>query len=147
MRYARDPDEAEEMLNSGFLKVFNAINRYEARGSFEGWVRRIVLNSALEHIRRQVKYRETLTFDTYHEGSVSCDAVETLMVEDLYKVIQKLPTMQRMVFCLNLLEGYTHKEIGELLSIPAGTSKWHLSEAKKQFSKLAKTYYSRSYQK
>lgn len=137
MRYASDRDEAVEILNTGFLKVFNKLDRFKQQGSLEGWIRRIMVNTAIDHIRKYATYNKTMVHDSYTEGSVDNGALDHLLGEDIHKIIQKLPPTSRTVFCLYLIEGYTHKEIAEQLGMSVGTSKWHLAEAKKRFRALA----------
>lgn len=137
MRYAGDREEAVEMLNAGFLKVFTSIGKFEHKGSLEGWIRRIMMNTAIDHIRKYQTYNKTMVNNSYAEASVDNEAIDHLLGEDIYKVIQKLPPTSRTVFCLYLIDGYTHKDIAEQLGISVGTSKWHLSEAKKRFRELA----------
>ena len=141
MRYANGEEEAIEMLNMGFLKVFNAIGQYQSKGSFEGWIRRIMINTSLEQIRRNLRYKQAMNFDSEVEPIIGGEVTDNLLMEDVYKIIQQLPLDNRTVFSLYFVDGYTHKEIGEMLGIPVGTSKWQLSEAKKKFVKIAKQYY------
>lgn len=140
MRYASDRDEACEVLNMGFLKVFNSIGKFSNNGSLEGWIRRIVVNTAIDHIRKNTNYKRTMVNGSYVEGSVENQAMDNMLGEEILEVIQKLPPASRNVFCLHLLEGYTHKEIGEQLGISVGTSKWHLSEAKRRFRELSEHF-------
>jgi RNA polymerase sigma factor (sigma-70 family) len=137
MRYSNDRDEAAEMLNMGFLKVFNSIGKFSNKGSLEGWIRRIVVNTSIDHIRKYQTYNKTMVHDSYTEGAVENEAMDHMLGEEILEVIQKIPPCSRNVFCLYLIEGYTHKEISEKLGISIGTSKWHLSEGKKRFRDLA----------
>ncbi len=137
MRYSNNRDEASEMLNAGFLKVFNSIGKFENKGSLEGWIRRIMVNTAIDHIRKYTNYRNTMVHDSYTEGSVDNEALDHLLGEDIFEVIQKLPPTSRNVFCLYLIDGFSHKEIAEKLGMSVGTSKWHLSEGRKRFREMA----------
>jgi RNA polymerase sigma-70 factor (ECF subfamily) len=137
MRYSRNREDAVELLNTGFLKVFLNIKSYQAKGSFEGWIRRIVVNTVLEEFRKTVNYREVMHFpETMGDGEIKADALEHLYAEDLVQIISCLPPSSRMVFNLFVVEGYSHKEIAEMLKISEGTSKWHVSFAKEKLKKL-----------
>jgi RNA polymerase sigma-70 factor (ECF subfamily) len=138
MRYAKNRDEAMEMLNMAFFKVFKSINQYNGNGSLKAWMAKVVLHASIDWVRSQVNYRKRMDFDTEREIPIDNDALQQLAVEDLYEKIQQLPASCRMVFSLYAIEGYTHREIGEMLDISEGTSKWHLSEAKKKLKSILK---------
>ena len=132
MRFANGRDEANDILNRGFLKVFNKIEKYEPTGSFSGWIAKIIWRTALDYIRSQAKYKKETDIETVYDLGVSSTALDDLIAEDLYKVIQELPPATRAVFSLYVVDGYKHQEIAELLNISEGTSKWHLSDGKKR---------------
>jgi RNA polymerase sigma factor (sigma-70 family) len=132
MRFANGRDEANDILNRGFLKVFNKIEKYEPTGSFSGWIAKIIWRTALDYIRSQAKYKKETDIETVYNLGVSGTALDDLIAEDLFKVIQTLPPASRAVFSLYVVDGYKHQEIAELLNISEGTSKWHLSDAKKK---------------
>lgn len=131
IRYAADRAEAEDMLQNGFINVFKKLDDYRNEGAFEGWVRRIMVHSAIEYHR---KYHKTLQLmdvvDSGYEPSVSAAAIATLSAKDLMGIIQELPHNYRMVFNLYAIEGYSHKEIGEMVGITEGASKSQLSRAR-----------------
>jgi RNA polymerase sigma factor (sigma-70 family) len=129
-RYANEFTAAEDLLQEGFIKVFKNIDRFRGDGSFEGWVRRIFINTAIEHYRKKsnlyvVQDTETLAYE-YHEDNI----VEKLMKEDLVKVIQSLSDGYRNIFNLYVVEGYSHREIAEMMGISEGTSKSQLARAR-----------------
>lgn len=132
---------AEEILNNGFLKVFQKIESYGHKGSFEGWVRRIIYHSIFDYVRSTTKYREKVVFEE-KEQAVSDVAIEKLQYDDIMELIQKLPDNTRAVFNMYILEGFSHREISEKLGISEGTSKWHVHEGRKilkeQLNKLNK---------
>lgn len=123
---------AEEILNNGFLKVFQKIESYEFKGSFEGWVRKIIYHSIFDYVRKNTKYREKMVFaEEERDVVVTKTAIDKLNYDELMHYIQDLPENTRTVFNMYILEGFTHKEISEKLNISAGTSKWHLHEGRK----------------
>lgn len=131
-RYTVDKSEAEDVLQDTFIKVFKTIHNYQSRGSFEGWLRRIVVTTSLNYYKsKKSKMNEHYSSEVefIHDESFSIDA--HLNSEDLLKIIHQLPDGYRMVFNLNVIEGYTHKEIAEQLGISEGTSKSQLAKAKK----------------
>ena len=137
MRYTNNRQDAVEILNNGFLKVFNSIGGFEGKGSLEGWIRKIIINTALDFTRSQRKYKEAMDFESTKENSISPEVIDRLTGEDILSVMQRIPISSRQVFSLYMIDGYTHKEIGSMLEISEGTSKWHLSRAKELFKKFA----------
>jgi len=141
MRYATDKMEAEDMLQNGFIKVFNKMDDFRGEGSFEGWVRRIMVHASIEYYRKHHKMMQVVDIDTAHDvHGVDPLASSNLGVKDLLALIQALPPGYRMVFNLYAIEGYSHKEIGEMMTISEGASKSQLSRArtilKEQIAKL-----------
>jgi RNA polymerase sigma factor (sigma-70 family) len=141
MRYATDRMEAEDMLQNGFIKVFGKLDDYRGDGSFEGWVRRIIVHSSIEYYRKHHKMMQAVDLETAgEEQSVDPVAASNLGVQDLLAIIQQLPPGYKMVFNLYAIEGYSHKEIGEILTITEGASKSQLSRArailKEQITKM-----------
>lgn len=132
MRYAKDKLEAEDILMEGFLKIYERIDQYNFSGSFEGWMRRIIVNTAISNYRKNLKhYNHSNIEDIYeYEQDISNSDVEFSM-EEMLLVIQSLSPGYRMVFNLYAIEGYPHKEIAEMLGIDIATSKSQYSRAKK----------------
>lgn len=131
MRYATDKMEAEDMLQNGFIKVFGRMNDFRGDGSFEGWIRRIMVHSSIEYYRKHHKMMQLVDLETPGaEQSVNAVAAAHLEAKDLLVIIQKLPPNYRMVFNLYAIEGYSHKEIGEMMNISEGASKSQLSRAR-----------------
>jgi RNA polymerase sigma-70 factor (ECF subfamily) len=132
IRYASDMDEAAAIYNEAMLKVFNTLHQFEGRGDFMGWIRRIVVNTCIDHCRRQAKFTHN-ALEQVQEGSIAFDPdiYERLSVNDVIALLQELPRNTALVFNLFVLDGYKHEEIGQLLGISAGTSKWHLNEARR----------------
>ncbi len=121
---------AEEILNNGFLKVFQRIDSYSHKGSFEGWVRRIIYHSIFDYVRATTKYREKVVFEEA-EQSVSDIAIDKMQYDDIMQMIQGLPENTRIVFNMYIIEGFSHKEISNQLNLSEGTSKWHVHEGRK----------------
>ena len=130
MRYLRRREDAEEALIMGFTKVFRALGQYRHEGSFEGWIRRIMVNEALGLLRRKEPLHMAIDDLTYDVPATAATAESQLNADDMLAVLAELPAGYRTVFNLYALEGYTHPEIGELLGISEGTSKSQLSKAR-----------------
>lgn len=129
-RYVKDSMEAEDVLVTAFMKVFDKIGQFKQEGSFEGWIRRIVVNEALTHLRRnRSMYLETDLESASHEPDYQ-HLSDHLEAEDLLNIIHELPTGYRIVFNLYAVDGYSHKEIAEQLGIAENTSKSQLSRAR-----------------
>ena len=131
LRYANRSEEAEDMLQDGFIKVFEKIGTFRSIGSLEGWIRKIVINESLTYLRKNKAMK--LNIDIEDEKYVvpgNSHVGESMNEKDLLKMIQQLPTGFRTVFNLYAIEGYSHKEIGEQLGISEGTSKSQYSRAR-----------------
>lgn len=131
MRYANDAMEAEDMIQDAFIKVFKYIEQFKSEGSFEGWIRRIVVNTAIRHLeKKKIRFKE---IDDHSNDAPKMDpsTYSHLGEEDLLKLIGQLPEGYRMVFNLNVVEGYSHEEIAEMLNIQPGTSRSQLVKARK----------------
>lgn len=132
MRYMQDKERASSIVNDGFLKIFTKIDTYENRGSFEGWMRRIVFRCLSDAVRKDGNYLKFIVFEDVEKPMPTELALSKLYEEDLLKLVDKLPPASGEVFTLYSVYGYNHKEIAELRGISVGTSKWHLSEARKK---------------
>jgi len=134
-RYVKGAMEAEDVMIRGFMKVFSKINLFEGKGSFEGWMKRIMINEALGYIRKnKAMYLETDI--EVADKKPDFDKLSTeLEAKDLLKMINELPSGYRTIFNLYAIEGYSHKEIGELLGINENTSKSQLSRARMHLQK------------
>ncbi|MCK5847176.1 MAG: RNA polymerase sigma factor [Bacteroidales bacterium] len=133
MRYCGNRDEASEVVNNGFLKVFLKIDKYSGKGSFEGWMKRIMVNTALDYIKSLkhdfVEINDSNSFESNYY--LENDALSDFNVREILDYVQMLPPMTRAVFNMNIMEGMKHKEISEKLHISEGTSHWHLQNARK----------------
>lgn len=141
LRYAKSKHEAEDILQEGFIKVFDKIGQFAGTGSFEGWIRRIVVNSALEVIRkRKIDFSSIDINYVQDPHEHTFNTISTLNTKELLAVIQELPDGYKTVFNLYVIEGYQHSEIAEMLSISEGTSKSQLARARNLLqSKLNET--------
>ena len=134
MRYAGSPDEAADMLNEGFLKVFSNLDKYENTGSFESWMKKVVCHAALDYRRRYDKNVLLVGLeevaDTLLADQSSDDAVSRISSAELVNLIQLLPPVTRTVFNMFVFEGYSHREISNELGISENTSAWHVNSAR-----------------
>ena len=140
LRYAGNTEEAEDILQEGFIKVFRKIGSFRGEGSFEGWVRRIFVNTAIEHFRRKT-YLQPIT--EKEENTVEAQyltVLDSLAERDIISLVQQLSPGYRTIFNMYVVEGYTHKQIADMLGISEGTSKSQLSRAKLILQDLVKTH-------
>ena len=143
MRYADDRDEAEDILQTGFIKVFKGIENYKGDGSFEGWIKRIVVNTAIDNYRRK-KVKPVITDSELIERSSDKlgeeedeDSIYNLIpIAEVMEAVQKLSPAYRTIFNLYVMEGYNHNEIAEMLDISVGTSKSNLSKARQNLRRM-----------
>ena len=132
LRYSKNLEEAEEILQDGFIRVFKFINQFKSEGSFEGWVRKIMVNCALQKLRNQINLRPLISLNTETHDEACEDAIiETISGREMMQLVQALSPAYRMVFNLYHFEGYKHREIAELLNVEEGTSKSNLAQAKR----------------
>jgi len=137
-RYCRNREEAQDVLHEGFIKAIKNLHRFEGKGSFEGWLRRIMVNASLENFRK-TKYLVAVE-DIQEAESQQTDsvAVEQMSAKELLSMVQALPAGFRIVFNLYAIEGFSHKEISEQLGISVGTSKSQLSRARASLQNMIK---------
>lgn len=140
LRYASSREEAEDLLQDGFIRVFERISSYKGEGSLEGWVRRVMVNTTLEHLRKQ-KSDWITGLDGVVEPTGESDIESDLDFKTILGLIQGLPTGFRAVFNLHAIEGYSHREIATLLGITEGTSKSQYARAR---AKLCSSYLEQS---
>jgi RNA polymerase sigma factor (sigma-70 family) len=143
LRYANNTNDAQDLLQEGFIKVYKNLHRFRAEGSFEGWIRRVFVNTSIEHFRKKsaqltsVSEREENTIE-----DVDITALDNLAQKDIINIVQELSPGYRTVFNLYVVEGYSHREIGEMLGISEGTSKSQLARAKSILQKKITQYLS-----
>lgn len=136
LRYSADYPQAEDILQEGFIKVFQNIHRFRHEGSFEGWLKRIFINTSLEWIRKHSAMNKMLDIEFFKEEIIEEDAFHELSKNDLLRLIQSLSPGYRTVFNLFAIEGYSHKEIASMLGISEGTSKSQFSRARFLLQKM-----------
>ena len=130
-RYAPDADGAGTIYNDAMLKVFTNIHKYTDEGKLLGWIKTIVINCSIDFCKKKNIFKESVPYVSQEEPILNAEAFDLLSGKEIQQLIAQLPPMTATVFNLFVYEGYTHKQIGEKLSISDNTSKWHVSEAKK----------------
>ena len=129
-RYAKDQPEAEDMLQDAFIRIFNHIGQFKSAGSFEGWLKKITVNTAIGILQKRKVKIVTISDDQHEMESQDINVLSDLNAEDLVKLINQLPDGYRMIFNLYVVEGYSHDEIAEMLKIKTATSRSQLSKAR-----------------
>ena len=135
LRYSTDYSEAEDMLQEGFIKLFDKMNKFNKKGSFKSWAGRLIANNCIDIIRKKPNL---YAITDYHANSLetyTTNALDKMIGDDILAVIQSLPTGYRTIFNMYVIEGFSHKEIAERLNINAGTSKSQLNRARKLLQK------------
>lgn len=131
LRYAKDSEQAEDILQDGFVKVFTKLKDFKNEGSLEGWIRRVMVNTALDQIRKNTKTLGDVSVDDVQYKIENNDHIaEQLMAEDLLKLVNSMPDGYKVVFNMFAIEGYTHREIADTLGISESTSKSQYSRAR-----------------
>lgn len=144
LRYAGSYEDAQDVLHEGFIKAFEKIGQFQGKGAFEGWLRRIMINTALEKYRNRYKIINIQDNITEVEGQGFEELAENMTANEIMQFIQELSPKYRLVFNLFAIEGYTHKEISAMLNITEGTSKSDLSRARTILQEKVKKYYNHS---
>jgi len=143
-RYCNSKDDAMEVLNDSFLKVFNELHQFKPRyedqeASLKGWMRRIMINTSIDHFRRNNKHRLVAEIDSTHETiEIEANSVDKISHKEIMEIVQRLSPMYKSVFNLAVIDGYKHDEIASMLNISVGTSKSNLAKAKINIQKMLK---------
>ena len=135
MRYSRSRMEAEDILQEGFVKVFDNISRFRGNGSFEGWIRRIMVNTALKLYRKNCFKNEQVGIDDGYDKPEDAMVVDRMSEKELLRMVETLPDGYKIVFNLYAIEGFSHAEIAETLHVNEGTSRSQLAKARKWLQK------------
>ncbi|HYG15948.1 MAG TPA: RNA polymerase sigma factor [Bacteroidia bacterium] len=142
MRYMKQEDDALEVLNTGFYKVFKNIVQFKNQGSFEGWIKRIVINTALDFIKEHKNYNQNVTPNTdyleLYNGATDNTALTKFNVQEIMGLVNELPPMAKAVFNMYAIDGYSHKEIADSLNISEVTSRTYLHAARQKLKFLLK---------
>ena len=136
LRYSRTREEAIEILNDGFIKIFNKLDKYSKGLSFRGWLRKIMINSAIDYFRRNEKHYHSLDISHMQYEASPESVLDNLSEQEVIEAIQLLPPSYRMVFNLHIIEGYKHEEIANQLNISVGTAKSNLAIARKKLQRI-----------
>lgn len=144
LRYSPNYAEAEDNLQDAFITIFKKVEQYKGKGSFEGWIKRVTVNTVLQ------KYRKKRTFEIVDEGQIEDNAEEEVESEEipldfLLKIVQELPDRYRLVFTMYVMDGYQHKEIAEILGISDGTSKSNLARGRMILKNKIEDYNAKNY--
>lgn len=144
MRYSKDEGEAEQLVHDSFLKVFNKIASYKHEGSFEGWVKRICVNTCLDNYKKRKTFSGMTEVSTFYHDNVDLhareyatnDVFKKLSVEGIHRLIERLPDKEKIVFKLHILDGYSHEDISSMTGIKTNHSYWLLHNGRKLLQKL-----------
>lgn len=148
IRYSANDEEAVEILNDGFLKVFQKIEMYDRQLNFKGWLRKILINTALDHYRKNRKRYQDVTIESMESSlEVENEVVARISHQEILTLIQKLSPVYRAVFNLFVIDGYSHEEIAKQLNITVGSSKSNLFKARENLKKLLKSVHDYEYAK
>ncbi|MEO1450746.1 MAG: RNA polymerase sigma factor, partial [Bacteroidota bacterium] len=136
MRYTYDREEARDVLHEAFMKVYRNLHKFEQGTNLGAWIRRIMINTAIDHYRKQAKRPNLVEINhAVHEVDMH-DVVADLSAQEILGMVQKLSPAYRMVFNLYVIEGYSHKEVGKMLGISEGTSKSNLAKARAKLQRM-----------
>jgi RNA polymerase sigma factor (sigma-70 family) len=136
LRYTNNPDDARALVNESFLKILDGLEKFDTKNSFEGWIRKITIRTIISHFHKNKNYKENIVqLDNSEDSGLlnkhQYDQLnDEINAEELLRLIDQLPAVEKQVLNLFAIDGYNHKEIAEMLGIPEGTSRWHLSNAR-----------------
>jgi RNA polymerase sigma-70 factor (ECF subfamily) len=136
LRYAENTEDASDVMQESFIKVYKSLPKFRGEGSFEGWIRRIFINTSIEHFRRKVKLYNVTEVQENTIEDTELDALDSLETKDILKIVNELSPGYKQVFNMHVIEGYSHKEIADVLGITEGTSKSQLARAKGVLKKI-----------
>lgn len=141
LRYSNCREDARDILNEGFIKVFRYLNRYKIGTSLNSWIRRIMINTSIDYYRKELRHRTEDIDHAYYKEADTVDAVSQYSAKEILKVIQQLPPSYRAVFNLYAIEGYSHKEVAEMLGISSSTSRSNLVKARAKLREFLEKLY------
>lgn len=146
LRYSSNQEEAKEILNEGFLKVFNNLDKYLPELSFKAWLRTIMVNTAINYYRDNKKYNQEISFDGIEDPIYDEDIINKISADEILVLVQKLPPSYRTVFVMHVVDGYSHREIGEILEINEGTSRSNFMKARIKLQNLVQKEFPHLYE-
>ena len=139
LRYSGNAEDARDLLQEGFIKIFKNLSKYRGDGSFEGWIRRIFVNTSIEHFRKKVYLQDVTETQERTIEDKAWNVLDNLAEKDIMKMINELSPGYKAVFNMHVIEGYSHKEIADILGINEGTSKSQLARAKTVLRKMVES--------
>lgn len=145
LRYADNRDEASEILNDGFMKIFSNIRSFDLSKAFKPWLRKIMVNTSINHYHRKQRHIQAAALEQAKNESETETIISGISYHEIIAMLQKLPPAYRTVFNLHVLEGYKHEEIAEMLNISVGTSKSNLFKAKESLKKIMNDFFEADY--
>lgn len=145
LRYADNRDEAAEILNDGFMKVFQNIGRFDLTRPFKPWLRRIIVNTAINHYHQKNRALKAEELDRVNQNASEEKILSGITYDEILEMLRKLPPAYRTVFNLHVIEGYKHEEIAAMLGVSVGTSKSNLFKAKEQLRKILNNFFEEDY--
>lgn len=146
LRYSSNQEEAKEILNEGFLKVFNNLDKYLPELSFKAWLRTIMVNTAINYYRDNKKYNQEISVDGIEDPIYDEDIINKISADEILVLVQKLPPSYRTVFVMHVVDGYNHREIGEILEINEGTSRSNFMKARIKLQSLVQKEFPHLYE-
>ena len=144
MRYMRNREEANAVMNQAFLQIFKSLENYMEGGSFQGWMSTITFRTTMDQVRFEQRYQERVLLDTREPQPLDNQAEAQLAAEDIFRYIQQLPDHLRVVFNLYVIDGYKHEEIASLLGITLSASKWRLAKARESLQQVLEPLYNQN---
>jgi RNA polymerase sigma-70 factor (ECF subfamily) len=139
MRYSRNREDAQDIVQDSFVKIFLGLKNFKGDGSFEGWIKRIAVNTAINHIQKQLKFTNESAIEAASDLIYDNQIIKNISANELIGLVQAMPDGFRTVFNLFVIEGYQHQEIGEMLGISEGTSKSQLARARQHLANKIKS--------
>lgn len=136
LRYAKTRGEAVEVLNDSFIKIFKKLDKYSKGLSFKGWLRRIIINTAIDHFRKNEKHYHSVDISYAKTQEVSQTVIQKIAADEILEAVRELPPSYRLVFNLHVIEGFKHEEIAHKLDISVGTSKSNLAVARSKLKRV-----------
>ncbi len=147
MYLVKDREKSLEIVNQGFLRVYQKIHTFRGEGSLEGWIKTLMLRARADYFKKDNKYLSAIILDEVEDGRHENTTMNDMYYQDIVKLIDRLPAATAEVFRLYAIEGFKHAEIAEQLGISVGTSKWHLSAARQKLKELIGLYYNKETQR